>query len=85
MRGHGFTQGFYPISVINSFDDIVRNDTVMTWYIPRVKANWIARNTYRPCHVVLNRSHSDELPGASGSGDVVNKFSLFLSLFWHRR
>jgi hypothetical protein len=80
IRGHGYNNGTYFMSFMTSVDDVVRNDTVMDWYIPRVKANLMTSNTYHPCHVAANPNYYHELRFAYRSRTVVDGFSWVISL-----
>jgi hypothetical protein len=48
-RGQVYPSNKYDLSLFTMIDDVVQNDTVMDWYIPRVKANLVMRNTFPPC------------------------------------
>jgi hypothetical protein len=55
-RGQVYRYRKYNLSLFTMIDDVVQNDTIMDWYIPRVKANLVMRNTYPPCHILLDPS-----------------------------
>jgi hypothetical protein len=75
LRGHGFNKGTYSLSGYTSIDDVVKNDTTMNWYLPRVKANLEIRNTYSPCHIVTNPSYYDDVRAAYESQNATENFA----------
>jgi hypothetical protein len=56
-------------------DDVVQNDTVMDWYIPRVKANLAGRNTYPPCHIEADPHYFAKVQVAFQSGNAQGSYS----------
>jgi hypothetical protein len=59
-RGSGSDTQVYPISLVNTVDDTVMNDTIMDWYVPPVKANLVGKGTYPPCHVAMDPFYAQE-------------------------
>jgi hypothetical protein len=80
IRGRGSDTQVYPISLVNTVKDTVMNDTIMDWYIPRVKANLVGKGTYPPCHVAINLLHAQEKQAAYELKNRTRKFSWIVSL-----
>jgi hypothetical protein len=61
-------------------DDDVHNETVMDWYIPRVKANLAARNTFLPCHIVADPCYHENIQVTYQSPNPNGIFSWMTAL-----
>jgi hypothetical protein len=74
-RGQVYRYDKYDLSLFALIDDVIQNDTVMDWYIPRVKANLVAANTYPPCHIVADPHYDANLQAAYQSKNQTGNLS----------
>jgi hypothetical protein len=84
-RGQVYRYSKYNLSLFNLIEDVVQNDTVMDWYIPRLKANLVVRNRYPPCHIELDPDYSESLQAAFQSGSANGSYSWIEEIIQYQR
>jgi hypothetical protein len=62
-RGGGTTRAPYNVSLIDepAYEDVIKDDSIMDWYISRVKENLNVGFSFLPCHVQANPNYYDEM------------------------
>jgi hypothetical protein len=83
-RGQVFRSAKYNLSLFTMIDDVVRNDSVMEWYIPRVKANLAIRNTSPPCNLVADLQCDANIQNACQSAIPQGTFSWMTAMIQHQ-
>jgi hypothetical protein len=84
-RGQVFRTTKYNISLFTMIDDVVANDSVMDWYIPRVKANLARRNSYPPCNLVSDPQYNDNIQFADQSANPRGASSRITVIIQHQK
>jgi glycosyltransferase involved in cell wall biosynthesis len=84
-RGQVYRYEKYNLSSFTMIDDDVRNDNVMDWYIPRVKANLVARNTFLPCHVVADPDYNENIQAVYQSANPKGIFSWMTAIIHYQQ